>query len=321
MEHKKKKLFAGYSLRERKNFIFNYTTLLLPLAHISVFYFIVNFSAISLAFRDKSMGWSFESIIRVAGSFAQGRDAWGWDPFTMLTKSVTIWFLTHVASNVIAIFTAFILTKHMIGSKIFRVIYYIPGIVGPVVFSAIMKEMYAYNGLIVEICKSLGMTIDPLILKNGLLGNENTAFITLMLQLCIFHITGADMIIGSAFMKIPEEIFESAKIEGCGFFREAFQIAIPLVWPTITTMMVFALCSIFTADYSMYLYSNGSGANGLVSIGFYLYQFQVTISGTTDTNYLYGYVSAFGMFITLITIPTVLLGKWLLSKMNETVEY
>jgi hypothetical protein len=71
----------------------------------------------------------------------------------------------------------------------------------------------------------------------------------------------------------------------------------------------------------MYLYSNGSGANGLVSTGFYLYQFQVTISGTTDTNYLYGYVSAFGMFITLITIPTVLLGRWLLSKMNETVEY
>lgn len=321
MERSKNKLFAGYSRRERKNFIFNYTTLLLPLVHIIVFYFVVNFSTISLAFRDKSMNFSFESIIRVAESFTQGRDAWGWEPLKMLKNSIFIWFLTHVVTNIIAIFTAFILTKHMIGSKIFRVIYYIPGIVGPVVFSGIMKEMYAYNGIIVELCKSLGMTINPLVLKNGLLGNENTAFTTLMIQLGVFHITGADMIIGSAFMKIPEEIFESAKIEGCGFFREAFQIAIPLVWPTITTIMIFSLCSIFTADYSMYLYSNGSGANGLVSTGFYLYQFQVTISGTTDTNYLYGYVSAFGMFITLITIPTVLLGRWLLSKMNETVEY
>ena len=43
MEHNKNKLFAGYSRRERKNFIFNYTTLLLPLVHIIVFYFVVNF--------------------------------------------------------------------------------------------------------------------------------------------------------------------------------------------------------------------------------------------------------------------------------------
>ena len=138
MEHNKNKLFAGYSRRERKNFIFNYTTLLLPLVHIIVFYFVVNFSTISLAFRDKSMNFSFESIIRVAESFTQGRDSWGWEPLKMLSSSILIWFLTHVVANIISIFTAFILTKHMIGSKIFRVIYYIPGIVGPVVFSGIM---------------------------------------------------------------------------------------------------------------------------------------------------------------------------------------
>ena len=71
----------------------------------------------------------------------------------------------------------------------------------------------------------------------------------------------------------------------------------------------------------MYLYSNGSGANGMVSVGFYLYRFQTMFAGSTDTNYLMGYVSAFGMFITLITIPVVLLGRKILALLNDTVEY
>ena len=317
----KKRLLKNYSAREKRNFPFIYLCLILPLAHIIIFYFVVNFSAITLAFKNKALEWSFESIQRVFESFKQQRDPWGYNPLNLLKHSMIIWFLTNVAANIINIFVALILTKHMILNKTFRVIYYIPGIVGAVVFSGVMKEMYAYNGIIIEVLKKLGVELSPSLLKNGFLGSESTAFTTLMIQMCILRMTGADMILGSAYMKIPEEIFESAKIEGCGFFREAFSIAIPLVWPTLTTMLTFALCSFFTADYSMYLYSNGSGANGMTSIGYYLYMFQTMIAGSTDTNYLMGYVSAFGMFITLITIPVVLIGRKILLLVNDGVEY
>lgn len=321
MEKEKNKIFKGYSVRERKNFPFVYICLALPLIHIILFYFVVNLSTISYAFKNTNLEWSFESFRRVFESLKSGMDSWSMKPLEMLKNSVIIWVITNIVSNVINIFMAYFLTKHMIGSKLFRAVFYIPSIVGPVLFSAIMKEMYAYNGVVVELIKNLGIDLKPIILKNGLLGNSGTAFKTLMIQLFVMRITGADMILGSAYMKIPEEIFESAKLEGCGFFREAFQIAIPLVWPTVTTMMTFALCSVFTADYSMYLYSNGSGANGMTSIGFYLYQFQVKISGTTDTNYLMGYVSAFGVFITLITVPVVILGRKVMGWINQSVDY
>lgn len=317
----KKKLFKGYSLREKRNFPFIYICLILPVVHVIIFYFVVNFSAITFAFKDKSLNWSFESIERVFKAIKSNSDTWGYAPRDLIKKSVTIWFLSNVVANVVNIFVGLILTKHMIGNKVFRVIYYIPSIVGPVVFAGVMKEIYAYNGVIVEVLKNAGVQLDPAILKSGLLGNSDTALSTLMIQMFIMRITGADMILGSAYMKIPEEIFESAKIEGCGFFREAFQIAIPLIWPTLTTMITFSLCSFFTADYSMYLYSNGSGANGMVSVGFYLYRFQTLFAGSTDTNYLMGYVSAFGMFITIITVPVVLIGRKLLSMLNDNVEY
>ena len=326
MKHKENRkgfsrFFKGYSVKERRKFPFVYAIILLPVIQIAVFFFYVNFSSFALAFQDEYGRWSFDSIRRVIEAFANKGDRLGYNPLEMLGKSITIWSLMHVVGFAVSIFTSYILTKHMVMSKFFRLIYQIPGLVGAVVFSTVMKEMYAYNGIIISLLKGIGIKLPPLANRNGLLGAMETAFPTLMIQVFILTIAGGNLIIASAYKKIPEEIFESAQLEGVGFFREVFQIAVPCIWPTITTVTIFALCSVFTADYSMYLYSNGSGVNGMTSIGFYLYRYQVAISTVADKTYLYGYVSAFGMFITLITLPVVLFGRWLLTHKQEEVGF
>jgi ABC-type sugar transport system permease subunit len=209
----------------------------------------------------------------------------------------------------------------MIFSKAFRLIYHLPGIVGGVIMCIVMKEMYAPDGVVTNLVQKFGIKLPALAQHNGLLGSKETAFPTLMIYHFIFGIGGGGMIMAGAFMKIPEEIFESARIEGCGFFRETFQIALPCVWPTFSTLLIFSLCSIFTADYGAYLYSDGTGKNGLVSVGYYLYRYQVSISIAPDATYLYGYISAFGMLITLATLPIVLISRKLLSKFQDNVEF
>lgn len=317
----KKKTNFGYTARERRSFPFVYLMLLIPVLHIIVFFFLVNFSAFTMAFQDVDGNWSFQSITRVIKSFTEGVDMWGFKPLEMLGHSLLLWFVLNVMCCVIGTFTSFILTKHMIFSKTLRVIFYIPGIVGGVVFSSVMRGIYAYNGPIISILGELGWISNPMVIKNGLLGCNDTAYITMLIQAFIFNITGANMVMAGAFMRIPNDIFESASLDGCGFFRETFQIAIPCAWSTLSTLIVFSLCTFFVCDYGFYLYSNGTGSHGLTSIGFYLYQFEVTVSQMPDTKYLHGYVSAFGMFITLITVPIVLLGRWLLTKINDSVEF
>ena len=318
---KKGKWFANYSKKEIKKFPFVYLILAIPTIQIIIFFFYVNFSAIAMGFQNEYGEWSLESFTRVFDAFKNHGDSKGYDPWEMIWKSFAIWGNINVIGFIISILTSYILTKHMIGSKAFRLVYYIPSIVGPVIFSIVMKEMYAYNGIVTELLKKLGVDLPPLALRNGLLGAEETAFSTLMVQVFILSIAGGNMIMAGAYMKVPEEIFESAKLEGCGFFRETFQIAVPCIWPTISTLIIFSLCSIFTSDYSMYLYSNGSGANGMVSVGFYLYRYQVALTTVSDGTYIYGYISAFGIIITLVTLPIVLLGRKLLAKMQEPVEF
>lgn len=318
---KKKGLFKNYSVKEKRKFPFVYLIIALPVIQIAVFFFYVNFSSFMLAFQDEYGRWSFESIRRVVQAFVDKNDRLGYNPLEMFGKSLTIWGLMHVVGFAVSIFTSYILTKHMALSKCFRLLYQIPGLVGAVVFSTVMKEMYAYNGIVTTVIKGLGIKLPPLAARNGLLGATETAFPTLMVQVFILTIAGGNLIIASAYKKIPEEIFESAQLEGVGFFREVFQIAVPCIWPTISTVTIFALCSVFTADYSMYLYSNGSGVSGMTSIGFYLYRYQVSISTAADKTYLYGYVSAFGMLVTLMTLPVVLFGRWLLTHKQDDVGF
>ena len=322
MEEKaKKKFFKDYSKMEKYHFPFIAVMLFLPIAHIIVFWLVPNFASIVTAFTDRNGNPSFESIIFVAQSFFNGLDQWGYNPMEMLLKSMAIWANLNILCLVVATFMSYLLTKHMIFSKTFRIIYMLPALVGGVVFSSVMKELYAYDGPVLVLLEKIGVNFPAVIRKNGLLGHESTAFLTMYIQMFIQSATGGSMIMAGAYMRIPKEIFESAELEGCGFFREAFQIAIPCAWSTVSTLIVFSLCTFFTADWNFYLYSNGTGGQGLNSMGFYLYQFKVMASGTTDTKYLVGYTSALGIFLTIITVPLVLVGRKVLEKIGDNVEF
>ena len=315
------RLFSKYTKAERKDFPFIALFLAFPVLQVAVFFFYVNFSSFALAFQDTAGNFTFDTIELVLEGFKNNKDFQNNPLMTMLGHSVVIWISSNILCTLVNVFTCYMLTKHMIGSGFIRAIFAIPGIVGVVVFSSIMKQLYNQDGAVTEMLIKFGMDIES-VRRGGLLTSMETAFPTILTQSIIFQIAGGNMIVAGAYMRIPEEIFESAKIEGCGFFRETFQIAVPCAWPTISTMLTFSLCSFFTADLSFYLYSNGTGSYGMNSISFALYKLQVTISETHGSNeILYNYMSALGIIITAMTIPVVLLGRKVLARMNDTVEF
>lgn len=306
---------------EKRDFPFVALILVFPIAQILLCWVYINIQSILLAFTDGAGNLSTESIERLINALVQRKDNNGYDIIGLLGKSSFIWIVTNAVGYSIGMVTTYMLARHMIGHKIFRVIYHVPGLVGGVVMSTIWKEFFAGGGAMVTILTNMGFEFPRQVIKNGLLGHESTAFATLMIKDLIMGLSGGGLILTGAFMRIPTEVFESAELDGCGFFRETFQIAIPCAWPTISTMLIFGLTGIFSADLGFYLYSDGTGKFGMQSIGFYMYKLRVTISEVTDATYLYGYVSAFGMFLTVITLPLVLFSRWLFGKMQDDVGF
>lgn len=322
-DNKKKGILSKYSVWDRKKFSFVYVILIYPVIHVLLFYFYVHIDSFLMAFQDTKGNWSFQSLERVFNGFFKGEDpVSGINLLEYLWKSLLIWVNGTIVTDVISLVIAFMLTKHMVGSKAFRVVYSIPGLVGGVVFSRIMQNIYAYNGPMIALLDSMGVELSNFVRNDGLLGAQETAYATLLTQFFIFGITGGSMIIAGAYMKVPEEIFESARMDGCGLVRECVSIGIPCIWPTFSTLLTFSLCGMFVGGADFYLYSNGTGANGLVSIGYYMHRLQVAISQNVGNNqYLFGFASAFGMVITMFTIPVVLIGKKILSKINDVVDF
>ncbi len=310
-----------YSVMEKKDFPFVAILLAFPIAQILLCWVYVNISSIFLAFTDGAGNVSLASFQRLFKYIRIGQDHNGWNIMEMLGKSVFIWAEGFIIGYGISTLTCYMLTRHTIGSGVFRIIFHIPGLVGGVVLATVLKEFFAGRGAMVTLLQDMGFELNPLVIKNGLLGHDSTAFWTIMFKEIMFTIPGGGLVLAGTFSRIPKDVFESAELDGCGFFRETFQIAIPCAWPTLSTMMIFGMTGMFTADMGFYLFSDGTGKFGMTSIGFYMYTLRVSITNARDATFLYGYVSAFGMFITLITLPLVLFSRWLLGKVQEDVGF
>jgi hypothetical protein len=85
--------------------------------------------------------------------------------------------------------------------------------------------------------------------------------------------------------------------------------------------MTFSLCSFVTADYNVFLFTAGTGDYDTATVGFLLYKITLNISESTSGSIpYYGYPAALGVFLTLVTVPIVLVGRRIIESIYSDVE-
>ena len=308
----------NYSRLERRDFLFAYLVVLFPVAQFLVFWLFVNASSIALAFQDGAGDFTFLNFKTVYNAFID-KDMLGINLGKSLGRSFLLWIIGEGFIFPVSLITTYVLTRKILGHYIFRIIYIIPSLMGAIIWTLLIKEMLSYSGPITKMLLEMGVELPFGAKKNGLLRHEDTAFISLVLVRSIMGIVGNNAVLTGAYTRVPDELFESAELDGAGFFTEMFRIAIPCIWSTICTLLTFSLCSIFTCDYNVYLFTDGTGGYETSTIGFQLFNLTYRLStGSGSTGY--GYPAALGVVLTLMTLPVVLSGKALLERMSENVE-
>ena len=308
----------NYSRLERRDFLFAYLVVLFPVAQFLVFWFFVNASSIALAFQDGMGDFTFLNFKTVYNAFID-KDMLGINLGKSLGRSFLLWIIGEGFIFPVSLITTYVLTRKILGHYIFRIIYIIPSLMGAIIWTLLIKEMVAYSGPITKLLVKMGADLPFGATKNGLLRHEDTAFITLLTVRSIMGIVGNNAVLTGAYTRVPDELFESAELDGAGFFIQLFKIAIPCIWSTICTLLTFALCSVFTCDYNVWLFTDGTGGYETSTIGFQLFNLTYRLStGTGSTGY--GYPAALGFTLTVFTLPVVLVGKYLLEKASENVE-
>lgn len=305
-------MFKKYTKREKKNFPFVVAMLAFPILQFLVFYVYINLQSFVLAFTDVMGNFTLNNFAEVIREWS--------NPSLLslpdsLIRSVITWSLNTLIVFPCTVMITYALYKKIPGELVFRVIFYLPSIVGSVVLTTLFR--YLLDGPICKILYEMNLISDELYQLGFFYGD--ISFKTILLYGVWIGLCGNIVILTGSLARIPEEVLESAKIDGAGFFQEFFHIVLPLIWPTVSMLLIYTLAGIFTADNGTYLLT-GLGNKTASTGGYYIFTYIYYVTETGNVNGVH-YPAAVGLFITLITLPLVLIIRYLLEKNTEDIVY
>ena len=214
------------------------------------------------------------------------------DPYYMksLTVTFTYVFVSVPLKLIFALAVAMLLNQKLRGVPFYRVVYYIPTLLGGSIAIAVLwRKLFERDGLVNVFLGALGFTDLP-----SWITNPDYALGTLIL-LSVWQF-GSSMIIFLAGLKqIPQEYYDAASVDGAGGIRKFFSITIPLLSPVILFTVVIQLISAFQVFTQAYIIGGGRG--GVLNSTLF-YTLHMYIQGWT--YHQMGYASAMAWVLLII---------------------
>ena len=153
----------------------------------------------------------------------------------LFTAAYTV--VSVIAVNIFAFAIAYVLTKGIRGSGVFRTVFFTPNLIGGIVLG------YIWQLIINGIALKIDPTDPPLINLNA-----TTGFIGLVVLMCWQQIGYMMIIYIAGLQNVPPEYTEAAKIDGAGGFAILRYVTLPSVMPSIT------ICTFLTLTNSFKLF-------------------------------------------------------------------
>lgn len=282
----------------------------IPVIQWLIFYVYANASAFTMAFTTKDGAFTFEHFVRF------------WKEINNPTSDIRIairnTFLTFGIIFVtfpFKVLVSYFIYKKVPGASVFRILFFLPSIIFGVALAMIFQKMVGVNGFIAQAVQNF-LNLDQ---TPELLADSRFANITVLLHMVWLQFPGDLIIWGGTFARIPEDVLESARIDGINWWQEFTKITIPLVWPTVALKMVLTFCGIFSASGAVFLLTKGQ--YGTMTLDCWMYLQLYDISGSQGASNAYNYMSAVGLILTIIAITiSLLIRKWS-DNVIEEVEF
>ena len=306
----------GIEKKDRRKLLFYICGISLPVVHFVVFYVIVNFNSVMMAFQnydvyENKFFFSLSNFSNVWKDIFKGHGEGLGAAFLNSLKYYAVSVVFSTGFNIL--FSNYIYKKNF-GHRFFQITLFLPKILSAAVLSVVF--MHLLNEGAQNVVKELfGRRI------NGLLSNELTKFNYIML-FTIWSGFGTGVLMYTSTMSgISCEVVESAQLDGITPFKELVYITIPMIYPTLVTFMVVNFSAIFTEEMSLYLFYGYFGGQTLdnMTIGYYLFK-EARLAQSFSDYGRYTYLSAFGLMLSAVAIPLTFAFKKFLEKVGPSFE-
>lgn len=281
-----------------------------PVIQWLIFYVYTNVSSVLMAFTDGAGNLSAENFLRFFKEFqlptSQIREAF---------RNTFITFAILFVSFPFKVLVSYFIYKKVPFAGFYRIVFFLPTIIFSVAWALIFNQIIGVDGAIAKsIQEWLQLEYTP-----ELLADSKYANTVVLLNMVWLSFPGDLIIWGGTFARIPEDVLESAKVDGVTWWTEFTKIIVPMVWPTVALQMVLLFCGIFGATGNVFLLTRGN--YGTMTISAWMYRSIYDGSGGNYTSNVYNYMSAVGLLITTVAIILSLSIRKITDNVFEEVEY
>lgn len=199
----------------------------------------------------------------------------------------------------LALFVANLLNKGVKGTGIFRAVYYVPAILSMAVIGVTFSGMFDYFGFINGCLKSIGLeAVDWF-------AHETSAFVVLALA-SVWNTVGINIMYFLAALKgIPEELYESARLDGASKVTTFFRITLPMIGPVFSTVLLLSINGTLQVNELILVTTNGAPAGKTYSVMAYMLTKFVPGFSTASVNIGYGCATAIVSSLFFIAIAII----------------
>jgi len=146
-----------------------------------------------------------------------------------------------VSINVLSLLLASLINSKIVGKDFFRTAFYVPNVISLVIIGFIWQFILrnVFDSLYIMSDESLAF------LQWSWLGDKDLAFYSVILVTIWQSIGFFTIVYYAALQSVPGDLLEAASIDGAGSIRRFFRITVPMIMPTITFCVFFAIANSF----------------------------------------------------------------------------
>jgi ABC-type sugar transport system permease subunit len=283
------------------------------LIHLLIFWLGVQIESLKMAFTDYYTDeFTFDNFSLIIGNLFDTKKG---NYIGVSLKNTFVFFTMGMCMVPFSLFTVYLIYKKMFGSKLIRILLYLPGAISGIMMVMLFKNLVSVEGPIVKLLQTLnvegfrdGSAID-------FVASDGYALKIIIIYDIWMSIGGNLVIWLGAMGRIPPDVIEYGKLDGVGPVREFISIILPLIWPTVCTILTLNIIGIFGATGSVMAFTEG--AHETQTINYWLYSVVYDPTKVNQQNQ----AAAAGLFFTVLTIPILVLGRWFMNKFGEEVQY
>ncbi|KXJ34628.1 ABC transporter permease [Bacillus spizizenii] len=182
-------------------------------------------------------------------------------------------------------------------SPFFRTVFFLPVVISMTVIALLFDFIYnPETGLLNQLLQAVGLNQ----LTRAWLGEDSTAMLSVIFVSQWQSVGYIAMLYIVSIQKIPDELYEAARLDGAGKIQQFFHITVPQTKEMSFVAVVMTLTGAFTVFNEPYILTGGGPGNASEVLSTFLYK-------SAFTKDMMGYASAIATVVLIITLALSLM--------------